>query len=382
MNPTAQAVTLFPIVDELINVNDDYFVSHLITYIGNKRRLLPFLNSVFCQIKHELNINTLRTLDGFAGSGAVSRLLKYHSSHLISNDFEGYTKTINSAYLANRETIDLVRLQAAINFLNAHKTDAVASDYFISNNYAPNDDNDIQSGERVFYTKRNAHIIDTVRFLIDSEIDEDIRLYCLANLLIKASIHTNTSGVFKGFHKKDGLGHFGGRGENALSRIMTDIVLETPLFSSVSCDVEIYQEDINRLVYTLEPVDLAYFDPPYNQHPYGSNYFMLNLINDGRPAAIQSGISGITQDWKRSAYNKRQAAIVAMSDLVARTKATFIAISYNDEGLIPLNAFETLLKQYGEVRSFEKEYATYRGSRNLGGRDQTVKEILWVLKKR
>ena len=24
--------------------------------------------------------------------------------------------------------------------------------------------------------------------------------------------------------------------------------------------------------------DLAYFDPPYNQHPYGSNYFMLNTI--------------------------------------------------------------------------------------------------------
>ena len=25
-------------------------------------------------------------------------------------------------------------------------------------------------------------------------------------------------------------------------------------------------------------LDLAYFDPPYNQHPYGSNYFMLNLL--------------------------------------------------------------------------------------------------------
>ena len=28
--------------------------------------------------------------------------------------------------------------------------------------------------------------------------------------------------------------------------------------------------------------DLAYLDPPYNQHPYGSNYFMLVRLRDGR----------------------------------------------------------------------------------------------------
>ena len=41
----------------------------------------------------------------------------------------------------------------------------------------------------------------------------------------------------------------------------------------------------NELVKEIEPVDLAYFDPPYNQHPYGSNYFMLNIINGGKPVA-------------------------------------------------------------------------------------------------
>ena len=37
-----------------------------------------------------------------------------------------------------------------------------------------------------------------------------------------------------------------------------------------------YNEDINILIDKLpDNFDLVYLDPPYNQHPYGSNYFML-----------------------------------------------------------------------------------------------------------
>jgi adenine-specific DNA-methyltransferase len=38
--------------------------------------------------------------------------------------------------------------------------------------------------------------------------------------------------------------------------------------------------DSNKIINNIPEVDLAYLDPPYNQHPYGSNYFMLNLILD------------------------------------------------------------------------------------------------------
>ena len=37
-----------------------------------------------------------------------------------------------------------------------------------------------------------------------------------------------------------------------------------------------------ELAADLPPLDLVYLDPPYNQHPYGSNYFMLNLLVDYR----------------------------------------------------------------------------------------------------
>jgi adenine-specific DNA-methyltransferase len=127
--------------------------------------------------------------------------------------------------------------------------------------------------------------------------------------------------------------------------------------------------------------DLVYYDPPYNQHPYGSNYFMLNIINKGRPVSIQDGVSGIAKEWNRSAYNKRKEAELAMDDLLANTYARFIAISYNDEGIIPIKKFKEILSKYGNWELIEQDYNTYRGSRNLRNRNIKVKEFLWILEK-
>ena len=361
--------------------NSQFFLSHLITYLGNKRKLLPFLNSGIVEVKKRLSKEKITALDGFSGSGVVARLLKYHTTNLVSNDFEQYAKTVNTAYLTNQSAVSLERLKSAINYLNANKFKDTNSDYFITQNYAPKDDNDIQPGERAFYTNSNARIIDNIRYMIDHDIDEDLRIFCLAQLIVKASIHNNTSGVFKGFHKKNGVGHFGGAGENALTRIKGEIILETPIFASVDNETTVYCEDTNNLVDKLEPVDLAYFDPPYNQHPYGSNYFMLNIINNGKPIEIQNGVSGIAKDWQRSAYNKTASAITALDDLIKSTKAKYILISYNNEGIIPIEKFQKIVSKYGEWELLEQEYNTYRGSRNLKDRNNKVRELLWLIKK-
>lgn len=364
-----------------LDFNSEYFVSHLITYLGNKRRLLPFINSGIEIAKQKLGKKEITALDGFSGSGVVARLLKYHTSELISNDFEQYTKTINTAYLTNKSSVDKKRLADAINYLNSNKTKRTGSDYFITNNYAPKNDNDIKPGERAFYTHKNAEIIDNIRYLIEHDIDEDLKIFCLAQLIIKASIHNNTSGVFKGFHKKNGIGHFGGAGENALVRILGEITLDVPIFADKENKTTVYCEDTNELVKNIGPVDLAYYDPPYNQHPYGSNYFMLNIINGGKPVAIQDGVSGIAEDWQRSAYNKTLPAEQAMDDLISNTPAKYILISYNNEGIIPIEKFQEIVSKHGEWELLEQEYNTYRGSRNLRARSNKVQELLWLIKK-
>jgi len=368
---------------ENLDLKGDFFSSHLITYIGNKRRLLPFLHRSFIDIQKKIGKEKLVILDGFSGSGAPARLLKAFASELHVNDLEDYSETINRAYLANKSEVNVKELKKYIDWLNRNKLKATKQVGFIETHYAPKNDNKIQRGERVFYTNSNAKIIDNVRALIDQQIPESYRDFCLASLLIKASIHNNTSGVFKGFHKNNGIGHFGGRGENALVRIKQEIILDTPIFSDFECPVHVHKQDINKLVRSenLPLFDLAYYDPPYNQHPYGSNYFMLNIINEGRPREIQDGVSGIAKNWNKSAYNRRKIAEEAMNDLLKNTRARYIAISYNDEGIIPIDTFKEMLATYGEWELFEQKYNTYRGSRNLQNRNKDVKELLWVLKK-
>lgn len=370
---------------DFLDLSNPYYKSHLITYIGNKRRLLPFLYKNFLDIKRKMGNKKLIVLDGFAGSGSVSRVLKSLSMELHVNDIESYARTLNEAYLTNISEINISELDEVIAWLNSSKLiEHTHNNHFIENNYAPADDENVQDGERVFYTKKNAQIIDNMRAYIEYGISKEYKTFCLAALLIKASVHNNTSGVFKGFHKKDGIGHFGGRGEHALSRIKQEINLDTPIFSTYECEVNIYQKDINTLVKDprMPFFDVAYFDPPYNQHPYGSNYFMLNIINDGRPCDIQDGVSGIIKNWNTSAYNKRNGAADSLSQLIADTQASYIVISYNDEGIIPIEMFKQILSKHGAWDLHVQEYNTYRGSRNLRSRNNKVKELLWVLKKK
>ena len=65
-----------------------------------------------------------------------------------------------------------------------------------------------------FYTPENAMRIDGMIDYIHRNVPDHLKPYCLGPLVVKASIHTNTSGVFKGFHK----GGWGGKGGHAVER--------------------------------------------------------------------------------------------------------------------------------------------------------------------
>ena len=131
----------------------------------------------------------------------------------------------------------------------------------------------------------------------------------------------------------------------------------------------------------LPELDVAYLDPPYNQHPYGSNYFMLNLILKNKLDVEISEVSGITQDWNRSEFNKALTALSSLEQIVANLKAKYIIISYNSEGFITFEQMKSMLSKYGKLESVEIEYNTFRGSRNLNARSLHVSEYLFVLKK-
>ncbi|MGL4986007.1 MAG: DNA adenine methylase [Treponemataceae bacterium] len=362
--------------------NKSFYTSQLITYLGNKRLLIPHIETQIEHIKLILGKKKIVCADIFSGSGIVARMLKKHSNHLIVNDLELYSAAINSCYLANKK--DHPAKQCTL-YRNAiiRSCEKAKIEGVICANYAPKDDENIKRGERVFYSRENALLIDTYRSLIDTIVTEnELRNFFLAPLITEASVHVNTSGVFKGFYKnKEGIGCFGGHAKNALTRILGKVELKEPVLSNFDSDVDIFTQDALSLSKKLQNIDIAYLDPPYNQHPYGSNYFMLNVILKNNIDSAISAVSGITQNWNRSAFNKKKYALSTLEQVIQSLDAKFLIISYNSEGFIPFKQMTEMLTKYGTLKIIDINYNTFRGCRNLSQRNIHVSEYLFVLEK-
>lgn len=361
----------------------EYLSRQLLTYLGNKRALLEPIAVAAARVQARLGGRKLHILDSFSGSGVVSRLLKGFADRLISNDLEEYAAATARCFLRNATDVDYEALQRAITEANEHVDGVRLPAGFIEELYAPRHEDQITAADRVFYTRENARRIDHLRQWIGAAPTE-LRDLLLGPLLSAASIHANTAGVFKGFYKdrRTKIGRYGGTGGDALQRIRAKIRLQRPVLSRFSAAIEVYREDANVLVRRLRGLDLAYIDPPYNQHPYGSNYFMLNLIvRYERPQRI-SRVSGIPEDWQRSAYNIRDRAAPLLCDLVAHTDASHLLVTCNDEGYIGPAAMRELLGAFGSVDSVAVPYTTFRGSRNLDARPLRVTEHLFLVERR
>ena len=359
-----------------------YYTEQIITYIGNKRTLLKDIDEIIQSIKEKENKEKLDTADLFSGSGVVARLLKNNSNMVITNDLETYSKIINECFLSNKNDFNLKQFNKYLEEIN-RKIEEKPIKGIISKLYSPKDDLNIEAGERVFYTNANAMYIDSFRHYIDEVVPEEYKKYFLALLITEASIHVNTGGVFKGFYKdkNTGIGKFGGAAENALSRIKGEIVIKKPVLSNNYSKYQIYQEDAVFLSKKLPKLDLVYLDPPYNQHPYGSNYFMLNLIIKNEEPQNISRVSGIPNDWNHSVFNKKNTALSSMDEIIKNLNSKYILISYNNEGFISFDEMKNMLMKYGNVETKQIKYNTFRGSRNLRNRDIHTKEYLFLLEK-
>jgi adenine-specific DNA-methyltransferase len=374
-----------------------YLTRQIIPYIGNKRKLLPLIHQALQHVFPE-GFGEKRFLDPFAGSGVVSRFAKYLGFEVYSNDWELYSYLSCYAYLT-LNPVDLDTMYAAwdgVDGILKHMNSLPApspQNEFIARYYSPRDDAKADyRKERLFYTRENGLIIDRIR----SEIE---RLYpfpmaphvprkarsaphgedgwadrtaysekalLLALLIHAAATHTNTSGVFKAFHK--GFGGFSG---DALNRILKPIVLTPPPLWDSPYPQHVFRMDAAELLRRLSgcEFDVAYLDPPYNQHQYGSNYHMLNtialwdLLSPGDRET--GGKAGIRRDWvlTRSDYCYRDSAVRAFSSLLKELRARYIFVSYSTEGIIPFDMLIDICTRSGKVSLFTDEYVKYRGGR-------------------
>lgn len=366
-------------------MNDDYLRKQILTYMGNKRKFVPIIGNVIDTIEKELG-KKLILADGFSGSGIISRLFKTKAKKLYTNDIAGYSETLNKCYLSTPNSIEIKKINNLVFKANkfAHGKDNIDCKSWVQLHWAPQ--GKIKKSHRVYYTEKNARLIDRYRSFICSLQPEE-RPYVLAPLLVKSSIHNNTNGQFAAFYKDaNGIGKYGGKKEIDIKRITDPIKLEMPIFSPNNCEVFITRNDTNEWIKKLpNNIDLIYYDPPYNKHPYSIYFFMLDIINDwDTNAIIPDTYRGQPKNWKKSPYNSFKHAKKAFENLIENTKSKFILLSYNNGGIIPLDEFEGILKKHGEMIKIPVEHKTYKRMQGIAAykrkkEHKDVKEFLWLL---
>ncbi len=398
----------------------EYLYNQLFPYIGNKRKLLPLIWEAIVKC-HSEGAGRLKSLitksdsslepalsvanvdqndsvtfaDLFSGSGVVSRLAKKNGFQVISNDWEPYSYFYNKAFIEQNvypSFENLGGIEKAYEYLN--KLEGIHG--YISEFYCPWDDNnpDIEK-ERMFFTHKNGMKIDAMREEIfkwekEEKINEYEKAILLSSLIYSVSYVSNTSGVFKGFHNG-----WGGKTKTALYRILSDIELFPPVLFNNGKENKVYKMDCQAFVEQMqnEKIDIVYLDPPYNQHPYGSNYHILNTIALWDKPEINKSIlidgkktnkSAIRTDWRterRSAYYSKKEAIKALEKLIQSINANFVLLSYSTDGHMDLKDVLEILSANGELSMVTKSYKRYRVSTQRMSEKPYNVEVVFILNK-
>lgn len=354
--------------------------------MGNKRKLLSQINNVLDTIQCDLGQSDLSIGDGFSGTGIVSRLFKIRASILYTNDIAGYSKTLNECYLATPNEHDLEQIHDYIDRANDLDFEKVAKPW-ISKHWAPHQEI-ITTNDRVYFTHENGKRIDIIRDFIACEVPPKFQPYLLAPLIMEMSIHTNTNGQFAAFYKGETeCGMYGGKKQVDLKRITQPISLPYPILDATPCHTKISQLDANKWVRSIPELDVVYFDPPYNKHPYNIYYFLLDILNDwDKTQEIPDTYRGQPKNWTKSPYNSLVNAKIAMEDLIKETKAKYIVLSYNNCGIIPISELDELLNRHGKLTKHNLEHKTYNRLKGISNYKRqkeykSTSEVLYVLKK-
>jgi adenine-specific DNA-methyltransferase len=351
----------------------DYVFSQLIPYLGNKRKLLHL-------IAEGLAGTGLRRgtfVDLFTGSTVVARFAKRAGWRVVANDWEPFSHQIALGTIVPNRVPPFRRLGgAAAVFERLNRLPPV--DGWVARHLCPADDaRPDPDRERMFFTRTNGRRIDAIGDRIaswwkDGVIDDVERAYVLSALVYATSYASNTSGVFKGFHRG-----WGGSTSTALYRILARLKLAPPVVFDNGFSNVAVRSDAQTLASTLRDAagcrpEVVYLDPPYNQHPYGSNYHVLNTVVLWDEPPVSPAIrpearnkSAIRTDWRterRSRFNHAALAPKALAELLAALDARFALLSYSTDGNIPLETFFQILARRGRVRIVSERYKRYRVS--------------------
>ncbi len=289
----------------------------MIKYLGSKRRLVPVLARL-CEAAGARTV-----LDLFTGTTRVAQAFKAQGVHVTAVDSARYAHVFARAYIeTDAVTTDSGALRDAVTRLNS----LPGVDGYVTETF---------SREARFFQPQNAMRIDAARDCIESEYaGSPLYPILLTSLLEAADRVDSTTGVQMAYVKQ------------WAARSFNPLELRVPeLLAGSGHAIHGDAVELAASSSELGHFDLAYLDPPYNQHRYFTNYHVWEtLVAWDAPEAY--GVARKRVDARdpstRSAFNSKRTMPGALASVVQSVDCDLLVLSYNDEAWLELEELETM----------------------------------------
>jgi adenine-specific DNA-methyltransferase len=307
----------------------------VIKYLGSKRTLLP---AILRAVRAVPGARTI--VDLFSGTARVGHALKAAGYCVRSHDHLEYAHLLARCYVeADREDVarDAERLVAEMNGLPGRagwftETFCVRSRYF---------------------QPRNGARIEAIREAIARKsLPPELEAVLLVSLMEAADRVDSTAGVQMAYLKQ-----WAPRAHNDLAMRVPALLPRAKAGKGAASGLE-----ASVAAATLDG-DVAYLDPPYNQHSYLGNYHVWETLARWDAPDVY-GIACKRSDCRerRSPFNSRRQFRAAYAALVAAVRAPVLIASFSDEGFLPRAELEALLATRGPVQVLATDYKRYVGA--------------------
>lgn len=311
----------------------------LIKYIGSKRTLIP---AIFEAIQRSGGGRSV--IDLFSGTSRVGHALKAAGYRVLANDHNAYAATLARCYVqADAEAVarDAERLVRELNALPG------APGYFTET---------FCERSRFFQPKNGARI-DAIREAIAAKgLPPELEAVMLVSLMEAADRVDSTTGLQMAYLKA------------WAPRASRDLELRVPdvLPRAAHGKSEAHHLDAHDAARTLE-ADVAYVDPPYNQHSYLGNYHVWeSLVRWDKPEVYGVACKRVDVRERKSPFNSRREFRGAMRSLLGEVRAPVIVVSFSNEGFMARADMEAMLASLwgGDARlvTIENDFKRYVGA--------------------
>ena len=278
-------------------------------------------------------------LDLFTGTTRVAQCFKRLGLFVTAVDTASYSLAFSKTWIELDGTGRQSQLEEAIEDLN--KTPPKAG--YFTQEFCVN---------ARYFQPANGEFIDAVRDRIETEYKTSWMYYPLLTAFILAADRVDsTTGIQMAFLK------------SWASRSFNQVQLRDPkLIEGQGISL---QEDAMEVAKNLPGVDLAYLDPPYNQHRYFTNYHIWEtLVRWDAPESYGIARKRVDsrEDSTKSPFNSRREMPQSLERLVKDVNAETLVLSYNNESWLSRDELIDICKVKGAVELIEFDFRRYIGS--------------------